>query len=61
MRSRNCLDFAIIAGGYNSVNECLLLRLPSSIIQIQKQVEMISQAELPGHRNRWCDGCREGG
>jgi UDP:flavonoid glycosyltransferase YjiC (YdhE family) len=32
MRSRNCLDFAIIAGGYNSVNECLLLRLPSVII-----------------------------
>ena len=28
MRNRNCLDFAIIAGGYNSVNECLLLRLP---------------------------------
>lgn len=32
MRNRNCLDFAIIAGGYNSVNECLLLRLPSMII-----------------------------
>ena len=32
MRNRNCLDFAIIAGGYNSVNECLLLRLPSVII-----------------------------
>jgi hypothetical protein len=32
MRNRNCLDFAITAGGYNSVNECQLLRLPSVII-----------------------------
>ena len=32
MRYRNCLDFAIIAGGYNSVNESLLLRLPTVII-----------------------------
>lgn len=32
MRNRSCFDFAIIAGGYNSVNECILLRLPAVII-----------------------------
>jgi hypothetical protein len=32
MRNRNCFDFSVIAGGYNSVLECILLRLPSVII-----------------------------
>ena len=32
MQYRNCFDFSIIAGGYNSVNECLYLRLPSIIV-----------------------------
>ena len=48
MRSRNCLDFAIIAGGYNSVNECLLLRLPSVIIPNSQT----SRDDQPGRANR---------
>ena len=40
MRNRSCFDFAIIAGGYNSVNECILLRLPAVIIRTMRQVEM---------------------
>ena len=48
MRSRNCLDFAVIAGGYNSVNECLLLRLPSIIIPNSKT----SRDDQPGRAAR---------
>ena len=29
---RNCFDFGIIAGGYNSVHESLFLKLPSIIL-----------------------------
>ena len=32
MRHRSCFDFAVIAGGYNSVNESILLELPTVII-----------------------------
>ena len=48
MRSRNCLDFAVIAGGYNSVNECLLLRLPSIIIPNSET----SRDDQPGRASR---------
>ncbi len=48
MRNRNCLDFAIIAGGYNSVNECLLLRLPSVIIPNNQT----SRDDQPGRASR---------
>ena len=48
MRSRNCLDFGIIAGGYNSVNECLLLRLPSVIIPNSET----SRDDQPGRASR---------
>ena len=48
MRNRNCLDFAIIAGGYNSVNECLLLRLPTIIIPNSKT----SRDDQPGRASR---------
>ena len=52
MRNRNCLDFAIIAGGYNSVNECLLLRLPSMIIPNDKT----SRDDQPGRAERAAEG-----
>lgn len=32
MRFRRCFDLAVIAGGYNSVHETMLLRLPSLVI-----------------------------
>jgi hypothetical protein len=32
MQYRNCFDFAVIAGGYNSVHESVFLRLPSIIL-----------------------------
>ena len=32
MQYRNCFDFAMITGGYNSVHEAVFLRLPSIII-----------------------------
>jgi len=48
MRNRNCLDFAIIAGGYNSVNECMLLRLPSVIIPNTQT----SRDDQPGRADR---------
>jgi len=32
MRYRNCFDFAVIAAGYNSIHEMMLLRIPSVII-----------------------------
>jgi len=32
MRYRNCFDFAVMAAGYNSIHEMILLRLPSVII-----------------------------
>ena len=32
MRNRRCFDIGVIAGGYNSVHEALLLKLPSLVI-----------------------------
>ena len=51
MKSRNCFDFAIIAGGYNSVNECLLLRLPSVIIPNYET----SRDDQPGRADKAAD------
>ena len=51
MRSRNCFDFAIIAGGYNSVNECLHLRLPSVIIPNEET----SRDDQPGRADKAAD------
>ena len=32
MRFRNCFDFAVIAAGYNSIHESILLKLPALVI-----------------------------
>jgi UDP:flavonoid glycosyltransferase YjiC (YdhE family) len=54
MRHRRCFDLAVIAGGYNSVHEALLLKLPSLIIpnlntKRDNQVERaLKAAELGG-------------
>jgi UDP-N-acetylglucosamine--N-acetylmuramyl-(pentapeptide) pyrophosphoryl-undecaprenol N-acetylglucosamine transferase len=53
MRYRNCFDFAVIAAGYNSIHEMLLLRLPSVVIpndntQRDDQVKRAKNATFGG-------------
>ena len=53
MRYRNCFDFSVIAAGYNSIHEMLLLRLPSVVIpndetQRDDQVKRAKNATFGG-------------
>jgi len=53
MRYRNCFDFSIMAAGYNSIHEMMLLRLPSVVIpndntQRDDQVKRAKNATFGG-------------